>query len=207
MEAFGFNGEVATSDVAPLVADAGAAATGFRSPTSATCEPGTTTSATNSTFCVTAYIVVMILRPCGLLRGRDVLLQVEQLKSELSDAFAERWAPNCATFNRAREIPIPGVARFPTPLRSEEFPEGIPNLKVTSPRNFSRVLADTKMADIAAVNCRAKILIGGIASLEHTGRSIALHLASWKQLIDTPCVIVTHYHTCMFEGSNRRKLF
>jgi hypothetical protein len=49
------------------------------------------------------------------------------LNQELEEAKLRHMAPNCATFSRAREIPIKGVANPPRPLRNEEFPGGIPS--------------------------------------------------------------------------------
>eukprot|EP00435_Cladocopium_sp_Y103_P056202 s371_g18.t2 len=42
-------------------------------------------------------------------------------------------------------------------------------------------------------------------TLDRSGNSIALHLKSWKALINHPDVHVVFYHTCMFEGSRREK--
>ncbi len=61
------------------------------------------------------------------------------------------------------------------------------------------------MADSAAVTCLKRHREGKFFSLEHPGRSIALDLRSWKTLADQPGVFITPYHTCMFEGSSRRK--
>jgi hypothetical protein len=49
------------------------------------------------------------------------------LNQELEEAKLRHMSPNCATFSRAREIPIKGVANPPRPLRNEEFPGGIPS--------------------------------------------------------------------------------
>ena len=51
---------------------------------------------------------------------------VELFDYETMNADLAHFAPNCATFSRAREIPIPGVKNPPKPLRSSEHPRGIP---------------------------------------------------------------------------------
>ena len=46
---------------------------------------------------------------------------------------------------------------------------------------------------------------GDYFTLEHPGRSLALHLESWQRLLGMEGVYVVEYTTCMFEGSKRRK--
>ena len=119
------------------------------------------------------------------------------MDSNLELADNQHWAPNCATFSRAREIPVPGAKNAPVPLRSDEFPEGIPDeVNRLSSKARKRLDTDTRMADLAADSCVAA---------EHPGRSIALHLNSWKRLVQRKGVRVINYHTCMFEGSRRKK--
>ena len=116
------------------------------------------------------------------------------------------WAPNCSTFSRARERPIPGVRFPPKPLRSSEFPEGIPNVLVSLPKSkLAKLLDDTKMANMAAEDCVKRHLAKRFFGLEHPLNSIARCLPSWKRLEDLPGVFSTEYHACMFEGCNRRK--
>ena len=61
--------------------------------------------------------------PWDLLRGRDVFRDVELFEYETMNADSAHFAPNCATFSRAREIPIPGVSCPPKPLRRSLHPE------------------------------------------------------------------------------------
>ena len=65
---------------------------------------------------------------------------------------------------------------------------------------------DTEMADLSADLCLERASHGKGFTLEHPGNSLALHLDSWKRLMGHPDVHVIHYHTCMFEGSRRKKL-
>ena len=147
-----------------------------------------------------------VFPPWDLLRGRDVFKDSHDLELEVSLSSLSHWAPNCATFSRAREIPIPGVKSPPIPVRSSEFPKGIPDeLKKMSKRARLRLEKDTEMADGAAMTCLQRHKGGGSFSLEHPGRSIALDLDSWKDLKNQEGVFSTPYHTCMFEGSSRRK--
>lgn len=144
--------------------------------------------------------------PWDLLRGRDVFTQRTFLNSELSDSFFSHWAPNCASFSRARERPIPGVKFAPKPLRSTEHPRGIPEVLAKLPKaKRLKLELDTEMAEMAANDCISRSKRGRAFSLEHPRNSIARSLESWKTLESMPGTIVTEYHTCMFEGSKRRK--
>ena len=147
-----------------------------------------------------------MLEPWDLLRGKDVFRDSRELAEDLDVADIRHWAPNCATFSRAREIPIPGVKSAPIPLRSEEFPRGIPcEVDRMSSKAKRRLELDTNMADMAAKDCIDADERGKVFTLEHPGRSIALHLESWKTLLQRRRVRAYHYHTCMFVGSRRKK--
>ena len=148
----------------------------------------------------------LVFPPWDILRGRDVFLDSDELVFELNDSDFAHWAPNCATFSGAREIPIKGVKDPPLPLRSSSHPKGIPSeVARISKRARLRLEKDTEMADMAARDCMARHARGGWFSLEHPGRSIALDLPSWRELVSKEKVFVTRYHTCMFPGSSRRK--
>ena len=65
-----------------------------------------------------------VKEPWDLLRGKDVFVSPFELDDDGSDLA--HWAPNCATFSRAREIPIKNVKNPPKPIRSIAHPRGIP---------------------------------------------------------------------------------
>ena len=144
--------------------------------------------------------------PWDILRGKCVFKNSAELKSDLLDSTLSHWAPNCATFSRAREIPIRGVKSAPRPIRSESSPRGIPE-EVTrmSKKARTRLELDTSMADMAALECADAHRQGKGFTLEHPGRSIALELPSWKALREMAGVREINYHTCMFKGSRRKK--
>ena len=113
---------------------------------------------------------------------------------------------NCATFSRAREIPIRGVRNPPEPLRSEEHPQGTPSVLCRlSPKQRKRLQNDTLMADMSATECWEAAERGKGFTLEHPLRSIAMNLPSWVKLLGRDDVVKIEYHTCMFEGSRRKK--
>jgi len=147
-----------------------------------------------------------VLAPWDILRGRDVFLESSELSLEISIALLTHFAPNCATFSRAREIPIRNVANPPKPLRSEVHPEGIPEeLQKLSKKALKRLNDDTSMANLSADYCCDIHLQGRKFTLEHPGRSIALNLSKWKKLQNLPGVRTIFYNTCMFNGSRRKK--
>ena len=148
----------------------------------------------------------LVYPPWDLLRGRDVFRDVELFDYETMNADLAHFAPNRATFSRAREIPIPGVKNPPKPLRSSEHPRGIPEeVSKLSKRARLRMDRDTEMAEDSARRCLARHKRKLPFSLEHPGRSIALDLEAWKTLRNEEGVFSSFYHTCMFEGSKRRK--
>ena len=144
--------------------------------------------------------------PWDLLRGRDVFTQKIALSNELGSTLIRHWAPNCSTFSRAREKPIPGVKFSPKPLRNDLFPNGIPEALEKLPATKRRkVILDTEMAEMAANDCIQAHLSHRYFSLEHPRNSIARRLESWERLEGLEGVYKTEYHACMFEGCSRRK--
>ena len=147
-----------------------------------------------------------VAEPWDLLRGKDVFRDESELKVSLRDAKVAHWAPNCCTFSRAREKPIPGVANAPKPLRSVEHPRGIPEVVSKLPQAKRRKLdLDTKMADMAAEHCLVAHREGRYFSLEHPRNSLARGLESWSRLEGEEGVRSTSYHACMFHPCRRRK--
>lgn len=141
-----------------------------------------------------------------MLRGKDVLKEKLDLLQQVRGSRLTHWAPNCATFSRAREIPIKGVRSPPAPLRSEAFPEGIPGrLEGMSKKAKSRLVRDTIMANMAAEEALRAHERGGLFTLENPARSLALELPSWKKLLCSPGVQAVFYTNCMFPDSRRRK--
>ena len=68
-----------------------------------------------------------VLEPWDILRGKCIFKHRTDLDRDLSLSTLRHFAPNCATFSRAREIPIPGVENAPRPIGDEDHPEGIPS--------------------------------------------------------------------------------
>ena len=145
--------------------------------------------------------------PWDLLRGKDVFESTPELEDDVFNADLTHWGPNCATYSRAREIPIHNVKNPPRPLRSLLHPKGIPCEVARMTRKQKRRLDDdTRMADMAAEMSLERARAGKWFSLEHPAGSIAWSLESWKELSNEPGVHRCVYSTCMYEGSRRRKM-
>ena len=149
---------------------------------------------------------IRIFPPWDILRGRDVFRDSDELKEEDQESTLGHYAPNCATFSRAREIPVKGVKNAPVPIRSLEHPTGIPReVEKMTRKQRKRLDNDTSMADLSAEACWDRAERGKGFSLEHPYGSIAWELPSWKRLKGRSDVFWVPYHTCMFEGSQRKK--
>ena len=70
------------------------------------------------------------------------------------------FAPVCGTASRAREIPRPGVSNLPQPLRSLEFPLGLPGL---SADELKRVELANKVFSLHM------LFVCAMCSKQHTG--------------------------------------
>ena len=149
---------------------------------------------------------IRIFPPWDILRGRDVFRDSDELKEEDQESTLGHYAPNCATFSRAREIPVKGVKTAPVPIRSLEHPTGIPReVEKMTRKQRKRLDNDTSMADLSAEACWGRAERGKGFSLEHPYGSIAWELPSWRRLKGRSDVFWVPYHTCMFEGSQRKK--
>ena len=145
------------------------------------------------------------LEPWDILRGKDVFTMHGALCKDFHTASHTHFAPNCATFSRARERPIPGVDSPPPPLRSTEHPEGLEWVFAKGGSLARKVTLDTRMADLSAQTCWDFAQEGKTFTLEHPDGSIARQLKSWQKLEKAPGVKVTRYHACMFNPCKRRK--
>ena len=74
-----------------------------------------------------------------------------------------------------------------------------------SAKSRKKLEDDTSMADMSAEMALEAHEKGDLFTLEHPRRSLAQHLPSWKRLLAMEGVVLTPYHTCMFEGSRRKK--
>jgi hypothetical protein len=102
-------------------------------------------------------------------------------------------APPCGTASRARDIPIPGKLA-PRPLRSEEWPGGLPDL---CPEDKSRVEKANLVYDAVFILVRAMLQQGRSVLIENPLRSYLWNLPSYAWLLQNGCFDVV-LQNCKF---------
>eukprot|EP00973_Karenia_brevis_P092608 12413217-Karenia_brevis.AAC.1 len=142
----------------------------------------------------------------GVADEYDVLLQRDRLVKTTRSSAIQHWSPNCGTCTRARERPIPGAKSAPVPVRSTEYPKGLPFLSDHRwAKMKTRVDDDTAMILLAINECTVAHRDKRLFTLEHPGNSLARNFPEWQALEKLPGVFIIEFHSCMFEPSDRRK--
>eukprot|EP00435_Cladocopium_sp_Y103_P012524 s4507_g3.t1 len=108
----------------------------------------------------------------------------------------------CGTCSRAREIPIEGEANAPKPLRSPEFPEGLPNLE---PRDQERVDLANKVYSACARLIITCIVLSIRWTLEQPSRSLFWLTKYWRWVLDHCQPLFVSFHNCMFGGARPKR--
>ena len=114
-------------------------------------------------------------------------------------------SPPCGTCSRARDRAVPGVpGGGPPPLRSEQYPEGFPDLEARLPHEFLRVVsANAVYLTIAKV--AAKLILKKVAFfIENPRNSIFWFLIFIKQIADNPVVDTVTFQNCMYDGKRNK---
>jgi len=112
------------------------------------------------------------------------------------------FAPPCGTASRAREIKM---KNGPMPLRSDEFPEGLPNLEATSPKEYQRVLAANRLYSFVAASCRTLSARGVPWSIENPASSLFWLVPCTASLVADAATSSVYFHHCMFGGSRPKR--
>ncbi len=118
--------------------------------------------------------------------------------------------PPCGTASRARERRVPQWLRIrgapdPKPLRSAQYPRGLPSLEATNPIDASKV---AKANAIYAFCCR--VALHCIAqkigfTIENPTNSYLRMLPEYQLLAKKEGVIKVNFHACMW-GARRPKM-
>ena len=130
------------------------------------------------------------------LSSKAVQAHLRRLLQEATFVFA---AMDCSTKSRAREIcrvfqdgrPAPG------PLRSEEYPEGLPNL---AGKDLERVCVDNQ-ACAFVLDAIEEVVRGGGSIRENPGRSLHWHLPQEQRMASSGEWYDTEYSACCFAAS------
>ena len=109
-------------------------------------------------------------------------------------------APDCSTFSRAREIPVPGIRC--RQRRAEEFPLAFTT--GLSEKECKRINDHNRIAEWTAVVCQMALEDGRSFMVENPLRSYLWCLPSFRALASDPSVSFVRCDSCMF-GSSRCK--
>ena len=108
-------------------------------------------------------------------------------------------APPCGTCSRARDI-RPG----PPPLRSEQWPLGLPGLEQKCFKDFRRVQSANKLYEATATIINVLITKRIAWSLENPANSLMWEVPVIKALLSLPGVQQAKFQNCMY-GAERPK--
>eukprot|EP00435_Cladocopium_sp_Y103_P066125 s1579_g28.t1 len=103
----------------------------------------------------------------------------------------------CGTSSRAREIPLGPDQHGPRPLRSDEFPDGLPHLEG---KDKERLRLANLVYEAA---CRLILLchtLGVHWTVEQPARSIFWLTSFWKTVLATITPWIVTFHSCMYGG-------
>ena len=124
----------------------------------------------------------------------------ELLREQLQSATFVAAALDCSTKTRSREIPRDfGDGRpCPQPLRSDRYPEGLPDLPL---QDQLRVSKDNLACSFILTELAALASRGGGSVRENPARSLHWELAQEKEMMSTGVWTDTFYSACCFMGA------
>eukprot|EP00435_Cladocopium_sp_Y103_P052871 s482_g16.t1 len=105
----------------------------------------------------------------------------------------------CGTSSRAREIEIPGG---PKPLRSDDFPEGLPNLSDKEQQRVNQANLVYEAACrliLVCIECKVRW------TLEQPQRSLFWLTKFWASVLEVVTPIYVTFQACMFGGQRPKK--
>ena len=165
----------------------------------------------------------MVAEPWDKLRGRtidgkseydvEVPANTERLRGQAAMSLVQHWAPDCSTFSRALEKPIPGApeGEGPQPLRTKMHLRGLPTKALNAqfgPRRAKIIIEKLKlhnlMAELAAQECIKAVKEGRFFCLENPGGSWIWQLPEYKELAAMAGVVWFTFHNCAFGGKRRK---
>ena len=124
----------------------------------------------------------------------------QSLKLQLQDVCFIAAALDCSTKSRAREIPrvFQDGRPAPKPLRSEDHPEGLPEL---TGAQAARVTTDNAACQFVLEEIQALADRGGTSIRENPWRSLHWHLPQEVAMMATGQWTDTRYSACVFAGA------
>ena len=125
------------------------------------------------------------------------------LHAQLQDVDCICAAMDCSTKSRAREIPrhFDDGRPAPRPLRSIEYPEGLPDL---TQAEQSRVDTDNKACQFVLDEIQQLAERGGISVRENPWRSLHWYLPQEQQMMDSGIWMDKRYSACCLMGARAK---
>ena len=113
-------------------------------------------------------------------------------------------APPCGSASRARQIPLKrkfgGKRDGPRPLRTDQFPNGIPNL---NPSELSRVSLANQLYHLTAKLVKWAVEFGVIFVVENPQFSLFWATTFWTEVAHLAMYSV--FHSCQYGGLRKKK--
>lgn len=127
-------------------------------------------------------------------------LRQASLHEQLQDVCFISAAMDCSTKSRAREIPrqFADGRPAPKPLRSEQYPEGLPDLPSADAK---RVQVDNTACAFVLEEIQQLVLRGGASVRENPGRSLHWHLPQERDMMKQGPWRDKQYSACVFAGA------
>ena len=137
---------------------------------------------------------------CDLGDPLQLKLLKEYLAAEAESLVHAHFAPSCGTASRAREKRIPNVPlyRQPRPLRSDEYPEGLPHL---SPKEKERVRLANISYDATMELISFLGELGVSCSCENPSNSLFWKYVTIRRGLAAIGGLLTAFHSCMHGGA------
>ena len=134
--------------------------------------------------------------------GEELDTRRPELRSEMwtsrRSVDAWWWALECSSMTRAREKPLPGGG--PPPLRSMEWPDGLPDLR---PEDQERVDMDNENSDWAMGMAVETHEVGAANVFENPRNAYLWERKSTKRTFKAIDAVYSDYDACCHEGARR----
>ena len=129
---------------------------------------------------------------------------LELVHAEKDNIIHAHFAPSCGTSSQARNIKIPNVPldQQPRPLRSQEYPDGLPGL---TPGDQARVNKANAAYEATAKLVEVFLQLGVSISIENPANSLFWKTSWIKNMLNKHAGHHTSFHNCM-HGGDRDKL-
>lgn len=129
---------------------------------------------------------------CDLGDAEQFDLLKSYIEAEKESILHVHFAPGCGTASRAREKPIPGDPDPPRPLRSDSFPDGLPNLTAEEQQRV-----ETANSSYRAM-CTLILFLVSLSisiSIENPKNSILWLTSFLRSMLEA----LPRYHVCVFQ--------